>query len=336
VPADPAGIAAAADARLAKKPQATLVSVIGHARFWAMLLVFLPAASRADVAEVPELGVKFSALPSGVSPFQVVERPAGYEATAHLGIFSLSIYRLEEAVPAGSDLRDAGYRATLETKLGIKAGSLKEGAAKRFGDYDAWTIGSSQARIGAITLYSWTTYAIGDQHLYRLSVGGAGPTATAEFESLLKGVHSVAFGPVQRAPPPPLESAASAPGKMPRFVAAGDALWYPAVAQRLGEQGPVDIEFSVDGLGRVQNLNVAYEAAHDLRAPAERFFHNGVFRVPPDWEATGSDKQRFAAEFQFVLVGPGQSCPRAQPARVADAPVVVVICGSVIAGRPSR
>jgi hypothetical protein len=128
VSAHPAGAAVAADAR----PQSTLAGVIGHARILAvLLLVLLPAVSRADVVEVPELGVKFSALPSGVSPFQVVERAAGYEAMAHLGIFSLSIYRLEEPVLAGADLRDARYRATLETTLGIRAGSLKQGETRQ-------------------------------------------------------------------------------------------------------------------------------------------------------------------------------------------------------------
>lgn len=332
---------------MAKKPQATLTDVIAQARRWALLLlVLLPVVSQADVAEIPELGVKFLALPSGVSAFQLLERPAGYEATARQGIFFLSIYRLDEPVPAGSKLRDASYRASIETKLGLQAGSLKRGSAKRLGDYDAWTPdgwmskGSLIALIGPdwvhpTALYSWTIYAIGDQHLYRVSVNGAGPEATAEFVALVKGVHRIVFGPVQRAPPPPVESAATAPGKMPRFVSGNSDDLYPAPARRLDEQGPVDVEFNIDGQGHVQDVKQTYAAVHDFSAGALQFLHAGVFRVPPDWEATGSDKLRFSMEFQLSLVGPGESCPSKQSPRVVDA-YVVGICGSAIARSPPR
>lgn len=319
----------AADAR----PQSTLAGVIGHARILAvLLLVLLPAVSRADVVEVPELGVKFSALPSGVSPFKVVERAAGYEAMAHLGIFSLSIYRLEEPVPAGADLRDARYRATLETTLGIRAGSLKQGETRRVGNEQGWTIPRPMTvQIGAATFYSWWIYAIGNQHVYRLSVSGGGPTAAEEFRSLLEGIYSVAFEPVQRAERPAPELAASVPGKMPRFVAGvNDDDLYPSTARRLGEQGPVDIEFSIDSRGHVQDVRQTYAAVHDFSAHAVQALNSGVFRVPTDWEATGSQKLRFTMEFQLSLVGPGQTCPGKQTPRVADA-YVVAICGSAIA-----
>jgi hypothetical protein len=317
---------------LAKKPRATLAGVIGHARVWAVLLVLLPAVSRADVVEVPELGVKFSALPSGVSPFQVVERPAGYEAVAHLGRFSLSIYRLEEPVPAGADLRDARYRATLETTLGIKAGSLKQGETRRVGNDHGWTIPRPMTvQLGAVTLYSWWIYAIGNQHVYRLSVSGGGPTAADEFRSLLEGVYSIAFEPVQRAERPAPELAASAPGKMPRFVAGfDDDDFYPATARRLGEHGPVDVEFSIDGRGHVQDVRQTYAAVREFSTLAVQALNSGVFRVPTDWEATGSQKLRFTVEFQLSLVGPGQTCPGKQTPRVADA-YVIMVCGSEIA-----
>jgi hypothetical protein len=281
------------------------------------LLFLWPLLSQADVAEVPELGVKFTDLPSGLPQFQVNGGPWGYEATTHLGKTYLWVHRDDDPVPSGSDVNDSRYRATF-----LNAEHSKHSKATSLGGHPAWTVGEA-LHLGPITLYSWLTYVIVDQHLYNFKVSGSGPDGTADFDSLLKGVYSVAFEPIQRAEP-----AAPKGPKVPRFVFGGDD-FYPTTSTRRGEQGMVGIEFSIDGKGRAQQLKELHAPSHDLAAAASAVLKEGVFRVPADWEVSGSHNQRFTMEVEFTLVELGTPCHSVQPAHTGTA-AVVRICGTAI------
>jgi len=112
-----------------------------------------------------------------------------------------------------------------------------------------------------------------------------------------------------------------APGKLPRFVP-GQDLNYPMSAMRLNKQGPVDLEFSIDGQGHVQNLNEIYAPSSQFGAVAVTYLQGGVFKVPPDWESLGS-RERFTIEFQFTLVPRGATCPAPQALpRIPNANVI--------------
>jgi len=177
-------------------------------------------------------------------------------------------------------------------------------------------------------VYTWLTYTIVDQHLYKFTVSSLSLTVQMppEFEPLVKAMTGIAFEPIVRSERLVPESpSTSSRREMPRFVSGGGAGSYPAPSKRRNEQGPVDIQFSIDGQGHVQDLKQTYSASHNLGAAAEAFLTDGVFRVPPDWEATGARNQRFTMEFQFALVEGGARCPAPQtPPRIANAEVVAI------------
>jgi hypothetical protein len=174
-------------------------------------------------------------------------------------------------------------------------------------------------------VYTWLTYAIVDQHLYKLMVSGLGPSGKPhEFDSMVKAMSGITFEPIQRAAQPDLESASSSAsasdhGNVPRFVSGGHGDFYPTTSKRRNEHGIVDVEFSIDGQGHVQQLKELFAASRDLGAAASAYLLDAVFRVPADWEATGSSNKRFVMEFQYFLAGPGATCPGKQTPRAATA-----------------
>jgi len=300
-----------------------------HRRTWLLLWVILPLTSEADVVDVPELGIRFADLANDLPRPQVVERPAGYEAQTHThsGTTVLSAYRDEASVPADGNLTDSGYRAGLDARFGTNVKAAKKGAATSLAGHGSWTVSDAQ-RLGPGVVYTWLTYTIVDQHLYKLTVSSLSLTGQMppEFETLVKAMAGIAFEPIVRSERPVPESTSTSSRKeMPRFVSAGGAGSYPAPSKRRNEQGPVDIEFSIDRQGQVQDLKQKYSASHDLGAAAEALLTDGVFRVPSDWEATGARNQRFTMEFQFALVERGASCPAPQtPPRIPGAEVVAI------------
>lgn len=286
-------------------------------------LLLLPLASHAASVDIPELGVELPDVPSGITTARAVERPDGYEWQTQLGTSTLSIYREERPTPAGSNVSDRNYRATLDVKFHTPVKSQTTGSATAVGGQPAWTAVGSQ-RLGALPLVvsNWLTYVIVDDHLYRLAVSAlAQGGRPSEFDSLVKAVSGVSFGPIRRTQ---TEPAASKAGDMPRFVSGGNQDFYPAKAKRLNEQGVVGVVFNIDGTGRVQRIKQLYADAPDLAAGAGDFLVDGVFRVPSNWEETAYDKQRFFMEFQFSIVAPGVACPQGKAPRESSAKVVTI------------
>ncbi len=163
-----------------------------------------PLAGEANEVDLPELGMRLTALPSTATKPQVTEvtqHPAGYEAVMHLGAVVLNIHREEDPVPAGSDVADPRYRALLDRRYrgGVQSKTL--GAPTSLGGHSAWTVVDAREEGSAeLTHYTCLTYVIVDQHLYRLSVTADGtPGRPPEFDALVKALSGVTFELVRRA-----------------------------------------------------------------------------------------------------------------------------------------
>jgi len=148
-------------------------------------VLLLPLVAHADDVDIPELGLRLTALPSSTTQTQaqVTQHPTGYDAVMRLGIASLTISREDEPVPPGSDVADPRYRAQLDRQYR--------------GGIESKALGAPTADL---TRYTCLTYVIVDQHLYRLAVTADGsPGRPPEFDALVKALSGVTFEGVRRA-----------------------------------------------------------------------------------------------------------------------------------------
>jgi hypothetical protein len=162
-----------------------------------------PLAVEANDVDIPELGIRLTALPSAATKPQVAEvadTPGGYDAVTHLGAAVLSIYREDDPVPSGSDVADPHYRALLDGRYhgGVESQTL--GAPTALGGHSAWTVVDAREQgPSELTRYTCLTYVIVDQHLYRLIVTADGtPGRPPEFDALVKALSGVSFELVRR------------------------------------------------------------------------------------------------------------------------------------------
>jgi hypothetical protein len=168
-----------------------------------MAVLSWPPAALANDVDVPELGIRLTAMPGAATKPQVTavaQPPPGYEAVLRLGTAELDIYREDEPVAAGSDVADPGYRALLDRRYrgGVESKTL--GAPTSLGGHSAWTVVDARGGSSDTTHYTCLTYVIVDQHLYRLTVTADGsPARPGEFDELVKALSGVSFEQVQRA-----------------------------------------------------------------------------------------------------------------------------------------
>lgn len=167
--------------------------------WWLAAVLLWPLVCQAADVDVPELGVRLAALPAGAAPPQVSPEPGGYQAVTHAGVASLSIFREDQPAPAGSDVADPRYRASLDNKF-KSVESKDQGAPTALADHSAWTVVDMERASGAMR-YTCLTYVIVDQHLYRLLVTAESAQGRpAEFDSLVVAMSGVKFEPVRRTP----------------------------------------------------------------------------------------------------------------------------------------
>ena len=167
-----------------------------------LAVLWCPLGALAEDINVPELGIRLTAVPSAATKPQVsavTQPPAGYEAVLHLGAAELSIFREDEPVPPGSDVANPGYRALLDRRYHGNVESKTLGAPTSLGGHSAWTVVDARGGSSEITHYTCLTYVIVDQHLYRLEVTADGsPGRPPQFDELVKALSGVSFGQVQR------------------------------------------------------------------------------------------------------------------------------------------
>jgi TonB family protein len=292
-----------------------------------LALVFSPLASYAEGVGIPELGIQIADLPGGASKPEVIQRLDGYLAILRLGKATLTIARLEDPVSPGSGVRDARYRAAQQADFDEDLGPKPHGESTVVAGHDAWT-GFSARRSGPNVTYTCVTYAIVDQHLYRLLAHATGgDSRPPDFDAAVRAMSELTFGPIDRSAA--TAGAASGLLKMPAFHPDNSLDWYPAAAKRRGEQGVVDLEFSIDSKGHARDLQETYAVSDTLGKSAQALLQSTAFRVRPNWEENGYQKLRFNIEVQFWMGEPGRPCPEYSPPRIPSAEAIV-ICGYIL------
>jgi hypothetical protein len=114
-----------------------------------LALAFLwPVASHANGVDIPELGVHIAAAPSDSTP-KLLRRVDGYLAMLRIGKATLTVARLEDPVPLGSEVRDANYRASSSREFNEDLASNSLGAATVTAGHDgSIVITGSLIRVG--------------------------------------------------------------------------------------------------------------------------------------------------------------------------------------------
>ena len=283
--------------------------------------------AHAEGLDIPELGVHVASLPPGTALAESLARVDGYLAEIGLGSATLSIARVEEPVPLGSDVQNADYRVAQQRAFHEPVDKKTPGKSTGIDGHPAWT--TARVRAGSMGNVNWfcSTYVIVDQHLYRFVVdANGGSTRPPDFDAAMQVMSDVRFIPINRPKPDETSPKPSGLLKMPAQHNKVWEDWYGTSAKLAGEQGVIGMEFSVDSKGHVRDVQQVYGKAPELSQSAEAYIKNTAFDVGPNWVTNGYDKLRFAEEFQFVLIDKHASCPRAGSPRTPGA-AVVQICG---------
>jgi Gram-negative bacterial TonB protein C-terminal len=295
-----------------------------------IVLLVSPAASHAAEIAIPELGIRFNDTPQPMRPIELTERPTGFEAYAQLSRpTSLTVYRDDYPAPAGS-LDDPQYRADLVKKYGGDWSAQGKGAKIRVGGHDAWAVGSARrfGSGGTIIAKELSCLLIVDQRFYRITVWTGGTEGSEEFSAMAKAIEQgTVFEPIKR-PELPAYAPDDPPAGPPRFVEAGRIPWYPAIARGRGEQGVVDLQFSINSDGQARQIKKIYQGATHLGDNAVAHLEDGVFRLPPDWQQSGRANRRYVIEFQYSLVVGSSDCPKPKPSTRAPEARIIALCAS--------
>jgi hypothetical protein len=154
-----------------------------------------PFALWAGDVDVPELGIKLTALPTEADKPQLTQAAQGYDLTTRVGTAILTIHRDSAPVRPGSDVADPNYRAALDARFDRSVESKTQGAPTAIGGHPGWTVVDVHAGPSAAeTVYTCVSYVIVEQHLYRLTVQASGSQGRPhEFDSLVGALSSVRF-----------------------------------------------------------------------------------------------------------------------------------------------
>ena len=291
---------------------------------WPLLL--LPLVCAGNELVIPQLAVKFNDLPPSTAKSEVLQRPTASEAITVIGPVILSVRREDAEVPSGSSLSDPNYRAIVQSRFDKSLEPKAQGAMTAVGGHPGWSlIDAHQEAHSPSALYTYITYVIVDQHLYRLMVRAIGRRQRPpEFDAAVKAISDITFEPPsQPADSRPRSGAAVTPIRLPPYAPVGDVGMVVGLKQH--GQVVVDLEFSIDGEGRAQGPKLLYAEPRQAGVLALVFLQNRIFGVPADWEESGSQSLRFTLELQFAIAPAGGSCEGpTSPPRTADTPVVQV------------
>jgi outer membrane biosynthesis protein TonB len=102
--------------------------------------------------------------------------------------------------------------------------------------------------------------------------------------------------------------------KLPPMEAPVKMSYYPVAAAKVGIQARVLVEFTISGIGKVDNVNVLVSEPDSTATPVSGLpyaaqFDNSVrtalkdvkFEVPNDWESSGAALHRFQLSYVFKI-----------------------------------
>ena len=283
-----------------------------------------PLIAHADPLDIPEVGVRMPDVPAGASAVKVTDLLIGDVATFHVGQVNVAIMRLLEPVPAGASVADRRYRSSMREYLVDDLFPTRHEEPTMIAGHEAWSACGAEAQADSGVNWHCVYYLISDQHLYKLSVNAFSSQKPPEFDSAVRALYGISFEPIRSSvgtDGEPVVLPRKPVFKWERGHLSRD--WYPAGARSHGSQGVVDVEFSIDGEGRAQDLRVTYATSEDLTGKLGDFLRGLRFRMPSGWEASPSRALRFTLESQFAM----QPCHFPADTRVADA-LVVTVCSS--------
>jgi hypothetical protein len=283
-----------------------------------LALAVCPLVGWAESVDIPALGATIQDLPVLATKPQVFAQGDGVKATVQVGTASLVISRLTDPLLTG-DVRDPQYRKARATYF--REDRKAYAAASSIGGHDSWTF-YLQSELGKGRIrYSCESYVIVDQHLYTISAwASGGPEKPADFDAAVNIMAHLSFAPPDEAavrglgPPTGL---LHLPATRPMSPVLWSRPWYAGV---------VDLEYSIDGQGRVRDIKETYNSRRDLISQAEAQLRKAGYTVDSTWEQKGYDKLRFVIELQFVV---SPHCPNLglqTPAHDPRAQETVVTC----------
>jgi hypothetical protein len=299
----------------------------------ALLLIWIPGVNAADVA-IPELGVVLNGYPEEQARPRPVEGVDGFSIEVRLGNAVFNIHRFDDPSRAAIPVTNKSYQKGESREAEKRGKKILDAVLTKIGGQDAWLITTTQkVPPFGFDFYTASATVIVDHQLVRLSAAAIEkPKESDDFQSVLKLLMAVTFEPVDRSAAPVPTPANDAPGKMPHFIADAKApLVYPAMAIRLGLQGAVDVQFTIDGQGQAQNIKIAHADHTELAGRIVQFLTLGRFHVPGDWVESGSQTLPFALEFQFAMASrPGEKCTSQDSPVLLEGAVVVKVCHSLV------
>jgi hypothetical protein len=285
-----------------------------------------PAASATNF-EIPEVGVRFVDYPADLFRPRASDRPAGSQVTVQVDFATLTITRDDDPLPTEQTVTDPAFRQRLLNQQKKTERQVEKSLLTRIGGQDAWLMEGSYAVGPTIAVYS-DAYVIFDHHLLRISARAIGlPKTSPDFQRASKLMTTISFEPaIHAAAPPPSIVATVDEVPMPPFVPGPAGMFYPPAAQRKSQQGVVDVSFTIDAEGHVQNLTTDFVEYDALAKNVPSYLQYGTFRIPSDWASSGNTEHRFQVEFQFKLTDSQEVCARELPTHAPGAKIMR-ICG---------
>jgi len=267
-------------------------------------------------------------MPTGATAPRVEDNLISYTAGFRVGVAHASIQRLLEPAPEGASVTDRRFRSNMRDYLVDDMAATPHEEPTSIAGLPGWSACGAETTSDSGVNWHCAYYLVSGQHFYRLGVHALSPQKPPEFDAVVRALYGVSFVPA-RSPVGSDGRPAALPRKPIYRIKQGDLNqdWYPAAARSRGSQGVVDVEFSIDGQGRAQDLRVTYATSSDLTSRAGDFVRLMHFRVPSGWEASGARAARFTFESQYAIETSGSSCHFPTDPRVADAPFVT-ICSS--------
>jgi hypothetical protein len=287
-------------------------------------LVCQPLTAYARDIHVLDLGISMRTLPNSFSEPVVIRRPHGWGASSHGGWIFLDLYRQDETLTENQVISDQQYQNALRAKF-EQAGQTtgKETIANVDGKTTWILLGTSKigSRPSRPHFYCHM-YLLVDRQLVRLALDSFGENARPKaFDEALEAMLGSIFQPVTHLP---AVADKQPPSRiLPPFVY--NSLPYSEHSMKLGDEGVVDVEFSIDNSGQIYDFKQTYTDKPGLGQEIHLFLQKGVLWLPADFDKSLS--QAVPMEFRYSWgKSPSETCKDGTPRRADVAAVMNVCC----------